>query len=123
MDNSINKVKRPMSVLKKMFLGGCVGFVIGIGLLVYNSPSGISKEEFEKVVKEVYQETFEIKRVAYHVEVDKYTEPYKVTFSWRDDNLATNKPVSDAYKDIARREMVYQLKSKGIKKNDFEIIN
>lgn len=117
------QTKKSKSIITKVLFTFGTSLIISICILWYNAPSGIGKDDFEKAVKTAYQSDSKVNGVAYSISVDKYSDPYKITFSWRDHGLYTNKPVSEAYKENARREMAHKLKREGIKKNDYEIIN
>lgn len=83
----------------------------------------LERKQIKEAVKEVYDNTPRINGMAYNYTLENYSYPYKITFSWRDDGLYTNKPVTQANKDYARREMESKLKDKGFKSKDFIIVN
>ncbi|WP_066869585.1 hypothetical protein [Clostridium mediterraneense] len=83
----------------------------------------LERKQIKEAVKEVYDNTPRINGMAYNYTLENYNYPYKITFSWRDDGLYTNKLVTEANKDYARREMESKLKDKGFKSKDFLIVN
>lgn len=121
----VKKTNGKMSAKRLVFTICMIIIAISTFAFINNNShdTKVTRDGFANAVNEVYNELPRINGMAYSVDVNKYSDPYKITFSWRDDGLYTNKPVTSSNKDYARKEMISKLKDKGIKKNSFEITN